>query len=816
LHKGRVLIVQFRFLLILFSLIAGVGITLWGLFQESWSAAPPFALDLFHYNIILFIIGQIIIEVISKWMQVCRLASGAVIGCIIAIFAGAIWPLFVSVWFALASFILGLGILSALNIDSKRMSAPTTFLIGACVYGTVVGLMAHFPINYPGTYGILLAIPVVIGRRFVSQIRSLSRYLTQSCESRWLESAIVLVALVHFSVALMPEVGHDALAMHLFIPGHLAHRHEWGFDVNNYVWAVMPMMGDWLFSIGYMLAGETAARLINVGFIFVLCRLIYDLVMWAGGNAIGGRWAILLFLTTPLTYTISSSLFIESIWASFIVAGSISVFKLIQSQDDQNKNLMVAGILLGGALSAKAVTLNILPVLLFFIVLRYHNWIRWNLVPAVAMGIFFFLATGIIPYATAWHLTGNPVFPFFNQIFQSPFYPAINFDSSQIFGKGLTWDVFYQATFYTEKFMESRPGAVGFQWLLLFFPAILLLIFYRLYWGIIIFIAAVLSVASTFQSVTYLRYVFPSFAWIAGGIGVALSTGITDSIIVKRSLVIAGWTVVVLNLVFFRSGTYYGDLSLKPLVSSSGREAYLNARLPIRNAVELVNRLNLMRTPVAIFSSPLTAGMSADGLYPNWYNHKFQKLVNEAQSSISTAQLLLGKGVDYVILDENWGSADQRKRVAEATEKLAEFGAITVRMIKSDYRFQTELLTNPDFSTYEGWTLSSGEKGQPSGRLTTSVLSPAFQIVSVIAGRRYKNIVTAVCPDQPSKGRLQVNWLDEKSNFIKTDISVFDCTSSEITHSMEAIAPKNASKAVVYASGHTDVPVNFRKVSFRK
>ena len=36
----------------------------------------------------------------------------------------------------------------------------------------------------------------------------------------------------------------------------------------TYVWAVMPMLGDWLFSVGYMLGGETAARLINVGFIY--------------------------------------------------------------------------------------------------------------------------------------------------------------------------------------------------------------------------------------------------------------------------------------------------------------------------------------------------------------------------------------------------------------------------------------------------------------------------------------------------------------------------------------------------------------------
>ena len=156
----------------------------------------------------------------------------------------------------------------------------------------------------------------------------------------------------------MPEVGHDALAMHLFVPAHLSLRHEWSFDVTKYVWAVMPMMGDWLFSIAYMLGGETAARLINVSFIFILCRLVRDLVLWAGGNAVGARWSVLLFLATPLTFTESSSLYIESVWASFVVAGSLSIFKLLPSAEDNKKiQLPIAGLLLGGALAAKAVTL---------------------------------------------------------------------------------------------------------------------------------------------------------------------------------------------------------------------------------------------------------------------------------------------------------------------------------------------------------------------------------------------------------------------------------------------------------------------------
>ena len=666
-------------------------------------------------------------------------------------------------------------------------------------------------------YGLALAIPVVLGWRSVyAAVRSLGQYCTEPFEAKWQDLAIALVALVYFSVALMPEVGHDALVTHLFVPGHLATRHEWGYDVTTYAWAVMPMMGDWLFSIGYMLAGETAARLVNVGFIFVLSWLVRDLVMWAGGSAVCARWAALLFLTTPLTFTESSSLFIESVWATFIVAGSLSVFKLLQRNNDQSAHLPVAGFLLGGALAAKAVTFTILPVLLLLLVLRYRTWGQRKFIGAIALGLMTFIAVGGIPYATAWHLTGNPVFPFFNQIFKSPFWPAVAFEAPAVFGKSLTWDVIYQATFHTEKFLESSPGATGFQWLLLFFPALLILLFSRHHRGVILFIVAGLSVALTFQSTAYLRYVFPSFAWIAAGIGVALSAVHTEAAFTRRVLSIVGWAVVLLNLAFFKSGTYYGDFFLQPLLSQSDRETYLNNRLPIRNAVELVNQLNVGRTPVAVFSSPLTAGLNSDGLYPNWYNYQFQAKVTEATTSDHIAQLLMDKGVDYVILDSNWGAAGKRKIIEDVTDKISEQGSITVRKLKSSYQFQTELLKNPDFSSYDGWSMPSDMHEQQPGRITVSVSSPASQLVSVVAGRRYQNAVMAICKDQPTQGRVQVNWFDSKSNFISTDIQVFDCMPFETAHIMEVTAPRSASTAAVYATGHTSIPIIFSGVSFKQ
>ncbi len=800
------------------SVIIGVTVTLFGLSQMPWPTASPFAWDSVFRYFFFLAAGLVVLVTFSSWLKVNRLAAGVVIAFAITIFTGTIWPLLVTIWFAFASFILGRGILTFLKIDKEQISGITAALVGGAVYGTAVGLAAHFQINYPGVYGVALAAPIVLGWRSVyDAIHSIKLKMNHTSESKWFDLGIAVIALIHFTVALMPEVGHDALAMHLFIPGHLATRHEWGFDVNTYVWAVMPMMGDWIFAIGYMLAGETAARLINVGFIFVLAWLVRDLVIWAGGTAQGGRWAVLLFLTTPLTFTESSSLFIESVWATFVVAGSLSIFKLIQTGGNKAAHLPVAGLLLGAASAAKAVTLTILPVLLLLLLLRYRNWAQRSLLTAITLGLILFLAVGAIPYITAWYLTGNPVFPFFNQFFRSPFWPAVAFEAPAVFGKGLTWDVIYQATFHTERFLESRPGAPGFIWLLLLFPALLILLFSRRRRGVILLLVAVFCIALTFQSISYLRYVFPSFAWGAAAIGVALSTVQMNAGFFREILYMVGGATVFLNVLFFRSGTYYGDLSLQPLLSHSGRENYLSNRLPIRNAVELVNQLNTARAPVAVFASPLTAGLGSDGLYPNWYNYQFQSKVTGATTSDHVAELLMDKGVYYIIIDSNWGSADKRMIIEDATEIINAQGSVAVRRLKRSLYFQTELLKNPDFWSYEGWSLPSNmHSEQQAGSISVSVGAPASQSVSVTGGRRYQGSVTALCKDQPTQGRVQVNWLDSRSAFISTDIQVFDCTPTETTHTMEIAAPLGAITAIVYATGHTGIPITVSEVSFKQ
>lgn len=808
---------------ILSALFLGMALTLWGLFHMSWPEAIPWAgkSSFFRYFLFMCLSAGLVIFGSFRY-KLNPFVIGVCISLTLVIFAGAFWPLLVTIWFVISSFILGSSFFELLNIDIED-DWISKFLVGAGLYGTAVGLLAHFPVNYPFVYFVALTVPVFLNQRKVCNYFLIFKHFFNDVkefkkEYKWLDVAIVVIALVHLIVALMPEIGHDALAMHLFIPAHLSSRQMWGFDANTYVWAVMPMLGDWIFSVGYMIAGETACRLMNITFIFLLGFLVRELVIWAGGTFKNSRWAVLIFLSTPLTFTESSSLFIESVWATFVVSGTFVLLRLFESFNKYKTNIVIVALLLAFAVATKAVTLTLLPVLIFLFFLNFKSFLKVMSFNDLVLSISIFLAVGLIPYLTALWLTGNPVFPFFNGIFQSPYYPSVNFDSATIFGKGFTWDLLYRVTFESEKYLESSVGASGFQWLLLFVPASISLLIGKDRKGLTLLAIGSLMVIFVFHSVSYLRYIFPAFVIFASVIGLSLSFITAQGKVTNVVCVFSLSVTILLNFLFLSSGAQYRDFPLKSIWGSTNRDIYLENILPIRKAVELVNLLNIGKTPVAVFAHPLSAGINSDVLYSNWYNFKFQDLINGAKTVREIADVLLQRDVTFVILDSSWsGGPEKRDQIINATKFIMDFGSISVRRVSEDYRFKTEVLKSSEFSPIQSWALSPEAIYDPKRKvLIVNVAASATQSIAVVPGQRFLNTVVAKCYKESSLGRIQINWLDSKSQLVKSDIKTFECTPDWTEYSNEVLVPSLAKTGVVYVTAHTATPIQFKSNSLKR
>ncbi|MBC3372411.1 phospholipid carrier-dependent glycosyltransferase [Pseudomonas sp. SWRI92] len=731
-----------------------------------------------------------------------------------SIACGQTWPVIVVAVFALSATVLGRWMLR------QQASADWSvhLLVGAGTFGTLTGLAAYLPINYPWLYGTLLSLPLLLGHTHVSAIgRDLLRHIqpTRSAQTPLQTGLDVLVcgfACLYVLVAFMPEVGHDALAMHLFVPSHLAQRHQWSFDASTYVWAVMPMLADWIYSIVYMLAGETAARLGNSAFTLLLAWQIRNVTLWAGGSATSARWASLILLSTPLAFAESSSLHVESAWTAFMLAGTLAILKVSSFTPDPSERLsqlLLAGVLLGFAMATKAVTLSVLPVLLAILLLQYRAWAIQGLGKTLLLGSAGLLLAGATPYVSAGYLTGNPVFPFFNAIFHSPLWPNINFEPPAAFGTGMTWDTLYRMVFKSPQFIEGRVGAAGFQWLLLPTAAVAVLLSGNKK-ALGILLVGVGAMFVTFHSTAYLRYVFPSFALFS----VILALPFSDARIFPRNLaIVAGTLLILTNTRFIQAATYYGDINPSALLSQAGREAYLLERLPIRKMVDTVNTLNSGYQPVAVFAPPLMAGLRGDALYASWYNLKWKNEFDGAHTPAALTQRLRQRQVNWLLIDLKSLPQAPLERLLAVSTSYARLDDLDLRKLDVT---RYELLLNPELSSLEGWSLTSSSSYDASRKiLTVNVKTPATQRVEVTPGLSYINSVSARCAATPTAGRVQANWMDDQGDFITASIETFDCTRQWETHEMNVVAPVNATSVIIYASGHTDTPVAFRSLSFR-
>lgn len=160
------------------------------------------------------------IYLISRLLKINYYAVFAIIVVSSGIVIGNIWPLLVALWILTAGYALGSKFVFFLKINSCYLDDLSILLIGLGIYATIIGLLAHFSINYPGLYLFMLIIPTITGRHLIIEKAKIFRKLiNEPSQSEALDIIIVVCLLIHFYISLMPEIGHDALMMHLFVPG---------------------------------------------------------------------------------------------------------------------------------------------------------------------------------------------------------------------------------------------------------------------------------------------------------------------------------------------------------------------------------------------------------------------------------------------------------------------------------------------------------------------------------------------------------------------------------------------------------------------
>ena len=803
-------------------LVGGLGITAFGLSLQDWPDVLLIKdLGTSAGYLYFILISALAIGLVSK---AARLGSGAVaafLAAAVAVVADGTGALVAVLLYLCASWSVGHIVLHRLCRSGSAVEETTKALVGAGLYATVVGVCVHFKVNYPWVYLAMLALPVIVAAIPLLRITTVvARKMAEDgdgTDRRIERSLLGALILLYFTFAFLPELSHDALAMHLAVPAYVAINQVWNFDPGLYIWTFMPMLADWSYTIGYVLAGESAARLVNSGFVLAVVFLAREFVLWLGGCRRGADWAALILLSAPLTLLVGSSLFVEPFWCAFLLAGTMWIFRALLDEREQPAAMLQGGMVLGFAVAAKAIALTYVPCLVPALLLRVRAWVSKPFLWSVAMGGLVLLALGAWPYALAYALSGNPVFPFFNSTFESPFYPAVDFDNT-LFRSPMDWHLPYLLVFSAKQFGGGGVGGSGFHWLTVTAAAFAAAILFRNRRAVVLAAIAVLSLIVVFQFQTFLRYIFPVSALTSVLIGLAVSNCLGRHRGLGMAMVAATGLTVLLNLMFLGSTTSrYRDVPILEIFRGDGADELVAERAPVRQAVELLNSVNRVRAPVALLSEPAAAGLESVALYNNWHNQKFHREIGAVTDPDSFASVLRKHRARYVVFDprrkgNEGGLADF---VAATGDLLGTFGSVEAYRVKSRWFYAEELLQAPSSPAASPWLVSDGAKPSGDGSVIVSKGAPVTQVVAVRPGDFYLNAVTARCADDRGHGRVQVNWRDERGVILSSDLRVFKCNQAFKRESQEVKAPPGAATAAVYGVSHGDAPVVVSRVSFR-
>ena len=528
------------------------------------------------------------------------------------------------------------------------------FPAGVAVLSLAIFTTSRLPIHYPLTYlGALLA-PVAVGYRQSWRLAAQwFGYLRPS--RRWTLyeyaglAACAFLLGAYWLIALKPEVSTDGLDMHMAVAADMAMHHVFTFDFHKFVWALMPLGADWCYSAAYVLGGEYAARLLNFTMLVSIAVLLFHAARRFVSTAMAGL-VTALFLSTPMVLLVTGSMFIENFVAAMALAGVVALWRFHETRSA--RYLTLAALLLGASVSFKlgaiAVAIFVLPFAIFSVVKAWPSLGRRARLLVPVAGV---VLTGVAaaPYATAWIRTGNPVFPFANERFHSPYVGGGLNDTR--YTQPLNWRTPERITFETHLYYEGQDGSFGFQYLLLLPLIAVCLIPTTSFEGRSASAIGLGSAVLILATVPNCRYLYPALPFLAAGGAAALEWLRTRYKAIFASAVGAAMAAGALNIWFLPCADWYhrGFYSA-PIFSWKGRQAYLKESGPVREVIDYLNRTHRSE-PVAFADGSQIAGLIPPVYTMAWHDYRFFRAMWDCETPQQADGVLNGLGIQRLVVD---------------------------------------------------------------------------------------------------------------------------------------------------------------------
>lgn len=467
------------------------------------------------------------------WWPVALAAMPAFAG--VVVYAG-IGTVLAGVLLALAA--LGLGTRIA---DGVR-SPATTLLVGLAIVGALVGWLLPFPVHRRWIYLLLVALVIAWRARALATLLHDSAASLRDGASRhpaWTILAIAAATVASLGLWL-PSLNYDDNAVHLILQAQLLADGYYHLDVQSQSWAVAPWANNVLHAVAATLAGHEARAAVAALWLLLGIDGARRLALALGATPRVALAAAAVFAAQPFVGYFTTTMQADGASAAIL----LQLAAVAAAPAVQRPGPLAIGAIGGLLLALKTVNLLFAsPVL---------AWLAWSSPPGLRLRWTLRMLAILIPVAASSYcyavlVTGNPLFPFFNAVFRSPYYPLENMRDLKWMA-GVTWRAPWDLLFRSERFGQYYPGASGIA-VLVTLPVVLAV---ALRTPAMRWLAAwaLLVAALLFFQMQYLRYLFPACAVLAVLGVVALS----------RVLQWRGFVTAVLMLVAI-------DIALMPTTS---------------------------------------------------------------------------------------------------------------------------------------------------------------------------------------------------------------------------------------------------------
>lgn len=454
-----------------------------------------------------------------------------------------------------------------------------------------------------------------------------------------------LIVLLMILSWLTPVIGNDSLAYHLYHSKLFVQNHKI-FHIPYTRESLWPYFTEMLFSLGLLVKSEAISKMFHGIFALLTALSVYTFSA-RYINKKAGVLAGILVLFTPGVFMQAAYCYVDLVFMFY----SFMVFYLLFLYFNQESFLwlILAGIFCGFNLSVKYLGFFILLIaisaLSYYFLFQKRRTGLFHMLRMIFVFLFFAGLTSFVWYLRSFLVTGNPLFPFYSNIFGNIGWC----DNVGKLGNALGFDKGLAALFMLPWNITMFPVKFGGEQLGLIFLAYLpfLIIFFRRYPLVVRYTGLVALIYSImwFYNHQNIRFLFPIIPLLCVCIGYVfydIKDGRLGSVAAYAS------TFFMAMVLFFNiSLCFYYNLSKVPfLLGKVSCEEYLLLNERSYKGWSFLNRFDKKRKKVLLVNE--TRAYYSDNEVLDF--DIYQKIEGLFENKKRFLSFLKDNGIDYIFL----------------------------------------------------------------------------------------------------------------------------------------------------------------------